>query len=171
LNINLSIEGFPQTVCLHLPTYYSPPHSPSHVLTGILKFNVLPQISLGAPTRMPVNTQPSRDSSNLPFRRITVPYSRAQGQGAITTCRHLHPMPSLTIVPAYGGLARACPDSALGILRFRKSKHEHDSLEPLAAPPDSKLVCCACPLIPSVPRAWAFFWLFSMVWISVSCPL
>ena len=45
-------------------------------------------------------------------------------------------MPSLTIGSAWGGLARACPDSALWHLRFRKSEDEHDSLEPLAAPPD-----------------------------------
>ena len=45
-------------------------------------------------------------------------------------------MPSLAIVSARGGLARACPHSALWDLRFRKSECGHDSLEPLAAPPD-----------------------------------
>lgn len=78
-----------------------------------------------------VNTQPSRDSSNLPFRRIQ--YSGHQAQSPLARCHLHHSMPSPSVLNPSSG-------------------HEHDT-EPLAAP------LASSPLrLP--PRSFSPYWAF-----------
>jgi hypothetical protein len=118
---NLSAEGFPQTVCLHLPThsitatprtvYYTQNAS---IVTGFLKFNLLPQFSLGAcagDTHAQLNTQPNRPT--VPPNYSTVGHDRRQRNHQLAaTTNHPNAFPDNCCVrlSSYGGFRVSAGD-------------------------------------------------------------